>query len=114
PPQHAAVATALEAVAAALGNVHTLARAAAQPAAMYAPPAAEPARPPPRPVQPGPPPAKGGPPAPSPACAATRGRACRPQCALARPAPGGRAGRTRPGRRDRRARGPSPYQFLDR
>jgi hypothetical protein len=50
PPQHAAVATALEAVAAALGNVHTLARAAAQPAAMYAPPAAEPARPPPRPV----------------------------------------------------------------
>lgn len=33
PPQHAAVATALEAVAAALGSVHTLARAAAQSAA---------------------------------------------------------------------------------
>src|ERR1019366_5723356 len=84
PPQHAAVATALEAVAAALGNVHTLARAAAQPAAMYAPP--------PPAGHPGPPAAECEPAGPSPACAATRGRACRPQCALARPAPGGRAG----------------------
>jgi Tfp pilus assembly protein PilZ len=37
PPQHAAVASALEAVAAALGSVHTLARAAAQPPAQAAP-----------------------------------------------------------------------------
>jgi Tfp pilus assembly protein PilZ len=41
PPQHAAVATALEAVAAALGSVHTLARAAAQ-SAPAAPPVAAP------------------------------------------------------------------------
>ncbi|HEY5146119.1 MAG TPA: PilZ domain-containing protein [Polyangiaceae bacterium] len=53
PPQYAAVGAALEAVAAALGNVHTLARAAAQPPppapVAYAPPP-EPARAPPRPV----------------------------------------------------------------
>ncbi len=38
PPQYAAVSTALEAVAAALGSVHTLARAAAQPVAPGAAP----------------------------------------------------------------------------
>jgi hypothetical protein len=47
PPQYAAVAQALEAVAQALGNVHSLARAAAQPAPQAAPQQAAPAYQPP-------------------------------------------------------------------
>jgi len=105
PPQHPAVATALEAVAGALGNVHALARSAA-PAQRPAPPVspqaqafaatqvapapqpqrAAPARPPPQPARAPAPPPQPPPPAPAfvqqqagpPAMASPRGAAAAP------------------------------------